>query len=136
MKHGKAQRIHLGLFYMMNQIYIEGAHLVIRRKGVNSNSNNTPRAIAAKLLDYIKREEIMRRRYKLIDTTYSVREDFSKETVEIRKRLWDQVERLREGGKWKVCSQKIRQIFPTYRQYVFFGVKVLFFRLFITIYLK
>ena len=29
----------------------------------------------------------MRRRYKLMDTTYSVREDFSKETVEIRKRL-------------------------------------------------
>ena len=46
----------------------------------------------------------MRRRYKLIDTTYLVREDFSKETVEIRKRLLDQVERLREGGKWKVCS--------------------------------
>ena len=41
----------------------------------------------------------MRRCYKLKDTTYLVREDFSKETVEIRKKLWDQVKKLREDGK-------------------------------------
>ena len=41
----------------------------------------------------------MRQRYKLKDTTYSVREKFSKETVEIRKKLWDQVKQLREDGK-------------------------------------
>ena len=42
----------------------------------------------------------MRRRYKLKDTTYSVREDFSKETVGIRKKLWDQVKKLQEDGKY------------------------------------
>ena len=41
----------------------------------------------------------MRRCYKLKDTTYLVREDFSKETVEIRKKLWDQVKKLREDRK-------------------------------------
>ena len=38
----------------------------------------------------------MQQSYKLKDTTYSVRENFSKETVEIRKKLWDQVKQLRE----------------------------------------
>ena len=33
-----------------------------------------------------------------MDTTYSVREDFSKETVEIRKRLW-------MGSGWKVARR-------------------------------
>ena len=33
------------------------------------------------------KEEIMRRRYKLKDITCSVREEFSKETVKIRKKL-------------------------------------------------
>ena len=46
----------------------------------------------------------MRGRYKLKDTTYSVREDFSKETVEIRKKLWDQVKKFREDGKYVVIK--------------------------------
>ena len=46
----------------------------------------------------------MRRRYKLKDTAYSVREDFSKGTVEIRKTLWDQVKKLREDGKYPVIK--------------------------------
>ena len=55
-------------------------------------------------LDYKENEEIMLRRYKLKDTTYSVREDFFKETVEIRKKLWDQVKKLREAGKYAVIK--------------------------------
>ena len=85
-------------------IYIERAHCVRRRKDVKFNSNNTPRTIVAKFLDYKEKEEVMRRRYKLKDTTYSVREDFSKETVEIRKKLWDQVKKLREDGKYAVIK--------------------------------
>ena len=77
-----------------DELYIERAHRVRRREGVKFNSNNTPRIIAAKFLDYKEKEEVMRRSYKLKDTTYSVREDFSKETVEIRKKLWDQVKKL------------------------------------------
>ena len=46
----------------------------------------------------------MRRSYKLKDTTYSLREDFSKETVEIRKKSWDQVKKLREDGKYTVTK--------------------------------
>ena len=87
-----------------DELYIERAHHVRRRKDVKFNSNNTPRTIVAKFLDYKEKEEVMRRRYKLKDTTYSVREDFSKETVEIRKKLWDQVKKLREDGKYAVIK--------------------------------
>ena len=77
-----------------DELYIERAHRVRRRKDVKFNSNNTPRTIVAKFLDYKEKKEVIRRRYKLKDTTYSVREDFSKETVEICKKLWDQVKKL------------------------------------------
>ena len=46
----------------------------------------------------------MRLRYKLKDTMYSVREHFSKEAVERRKKVWDQVKRLREVGKYAVIK--------------------------------
>ena len=46
----------------------------------------------------------MRWHYKLKDTTYLVRGDFSKGTVEICKKLWDQVKKLREDGKYAVIK--------------------------------
>ena len=39
--------------------------------------------IFARLLGYEEKEEIMRQRYKLKDTTYSVRGDFSEETEKV-----------------------------------------------------
>ena len=36
-----------------------------------------------------------------------MREDFSKETVEICKKLWDQVKKLQEDGKSAVIKYKI-----------------------------
>ena len=77
-----------------DELYIERAHHVRRGEGVKFHSTNTPRTIVATFLDYKEKEELMRWRYKLKDTTYSLREDFSKETVEIRKKLWDQVKKL------------------------------------------
>ena len=35
-------------------------------------------------------------RYKLKDTTYLVRKDFTKETAEIHKKLWDHVKKLQD----------------------------------------
>ena len=46
----------------------------------------------------------MRRCYKLHNVTYSVREKFSKETVEIRKTLCDQGKNLREDLKYGVIT--------------------------------
>ena len=111
-----------------DELYIQREHDVRRREGVKFNSNNTPRAIVAKFSDYKEKEEVMRRHYKLKDTTYSVREDFSKETVEIRKKLWDQVKKLREDGKYAVIKYDkiVTRDFRPRRQYVFSGVVVNF----------
>ena len=84
-----------------DELYIERAYRVRRRENIKSISYNTPRTIVGKLLDFKEKEEIMRQRYKLKD---SVRENFSKETVEIRKKLWDQVKKLREDGKYAVIK--------------------------------
>ena len=75
----------------------------------------------------------MRRRYKLKDSTYWVRENFSKETVEIRKKLWDQAKKLREDGKYAIIKYDkiVTSDFRTRWQYVVSGVVVLFFRLII-----
>ena len=89
---------------IIDELFIERALCVRRKESVKSNGNNTPRTIVAKLLDYKEKEEIMRRRYKLKDTMYSVREDVSKETVQIRRKLWDQVNKLREDGKHAVIK--------------------------------
>ena len=68
-----------------DELYTQRAHRVRRREGVKFNRNNTPGTIAAKFLDYKEKEEVMQRRYKLKDTTYSVREHFCIETVEKKK---------------------------------------------------
>ena len=49
-------------------------------------------------------EENIWRRYKLKDTIYSVREEFSKETVQMCKQLWDQVKKLPEVGNYTVIK--------------------------------
>ena len=40
-----------------DELYIERTHHDRRRESVKSNSNNTPRTIVAKLLDYKEKEE-------------------------------------------------------------------------------
>ena len=100
MKHWKTQNKLRSFLYgklqITDELYIERVHCVRRREGTKSNSNNAPRTILAKLLDYKQKEEIMRWCYILKETTCSVREDFSKETDEIGKELWDQVKKLQE----------------------------------------
>ena len=62
-----------------------------------------------------------------------MREDFSKETFGISKKLWDQVKKLREDRKYAVIKYDkiVTRDFRPRRQYVFSGVVVLFLRLII-----
>ena len=50
------------------------------------------------------KEENVWRRYKLKDTIDLVREELSKETVQICKQLWDEVKKLREVGNHTVIK--------------------------------
>ena len=77
---------------------------MLEEESVKSNDNNTPRTIFVTLLDYKEKGEIMQRHYELKDTTYSVRKEFSKETVEIGKMIWDQVKKLPEDENYTVTK--------------------------------
>ena len=77
----------------------------------------------------------MRWCYKLKDTTYSVRVDFSKETVEICKKLWDQVKSCKKTESMLLTNtiRQLRGIFNLDGS-MFFGAMVLFFRLIIILF--
>ena len=60
--------------------------------------------IIAKLLDYKEKEEIMNRAFKLKDTGFYIREDYSKETISIRKKFWEDVKNLCKKGKYAVLK--------------------------------
>ena len=63
-----------------------------------------PRKITAKLLNYNEKEEIMKQAFKLKDTSIYTREDYSKETIPIHKKLWEEVKNLRKTVKYAVLK--------------------------------
>ena len=56
------------------------------------------------MFDYKEKEEIMKRALKLKDTGFCIRENYSKETISIRKRLWEEMKKLRKKGKYAVLK--------------------------------
>ena len=60
--------------------------------------------IIAKLLDNKEKEEIMNQAFKLKDTGFYIREDYSKETISVRKKLWEDVKNLCKKGKYAVLK--------------------------------
>ena len=69
------------------------------------------RAIVLKLNSYKDKENILQKRKFLKGTDIYVNEDFCKDTVEVRKKLWEQVKKLRGEGKiaylnYRSISQK------------------------------
>lgn len=83
----------------INDVEIERAHRV---KG---NKNKTgPKTIVAKILNWKVKNEIIKSSSKLKDTGYFINEDFSSETLEIRKQLRKEVKALRNEGKYAVIK--------------------------------
>ena len=86
-------------------LYTELAHRVARNKNNKEASDNLakPRTITAKLLDYKKKEEIMKLVFKLKDTGFYIRNYYSKETISIKKKVMAGREKFT-----KICSVQIR----------------------------
>jgi hypothetical protein len=82
----------------IKNVTIERAH----RTG--KASNKFPRAIVAKLLNFKDKENILQNAKKLKDTGIFIKEDFSYETQQIRKSLWEEVKGIRESGKYAVIK--------------------------------
>ena len=56
------------------------------------------------MFDYKEKEEIMKRALKLKDTGFCIRENYSKETISIRKKLWQEMKKLRKKDKYAVLK--------------------------------
>ena len=80
----------------LQNIKIESAHRTGERK------EDTSRTIVAKFRSYKTKETILKNARKLRNTGYYINEDFSKETVEIKKENWKKVEELRKNGKYAI----------------------------------
>ena len=91
--------------YHWRTLYTELAHRVARNKNNKEASDNLakPRTITAKLLDYKKKEEIMKLVFKLKDTGFYIRNYYSKETISIKKKVMAGREKFT-----KICSVQIR----------------------------
>ena len=83
---------HVGL----RNIKIERAHRTGERR------EDTSRTIVAKFSSYKTKELILKNVRKWKDTVYYINENFSKETVEIRKENWKKVKALRSNGKYAI----------------------------------
>ena len=84
----------------LNNIVIERAHRGNLSK--HQKDMKKPRTIILKLLSYKDKEKIMVNVNKLKNSGIYVNEDFSKDTIEIRKKLWENVLKLRREGKYAV----------------------------------
>ena len=89
----------------IESVDFERAHRVNRNADNNDDMNSKPPTIVAKLLHYKDKQDILHDAKTRKIRRYYFKEDFSKETLEIRKRLWDEVVRLREEeGKFAVIN--------------------------------
>ena len=62
------------------------------------------RTIVAKFSSYKTKKLILKNARNLIDTGYHINENFSEDTVEIRKENWKKVKELRKNGKYAILG--------------------------------
>ncbi|XP_065642544.1 uncharacterized protein LOC136074167 [Hydra vulgaris] len=84
---------------ILSEVVVERAHRVGAVK-----DNKTPRSIVLKLLNYHDKNKILSSVNKLKGTGIYIKEDYPKETMLERKKLWEEVKRLRNEGKFAVIK--------------------------------
>ena len=91
--------------FLKNSLGIDNIHIERAHRVKSSNKNkNTPKTIVAKLLSWKDKSKIIKSSNKLKNSGYFINEDFSAETMEIRKNLRKEVKLLREQGKYAVLK--------------------------------
>ena len=81
-------------------INVERVH---RRKGKTTRNKTAgkkqPRTIVIKLANYKYKSTTLRNVHELKESYIFINEDFSKQTTDLRKKLWKEVKQLRSEGK-------------------------------------
>ena len=70
----------------------------MKKKG-NSENPGKPRTIVCRFLNYEDKTNILKNAKKLKGKNIFINEDFSHETMELHKELWEKVKKHREEGK-------------------------------------
>ena len=96
----KLYQVLYNYFDITEEVVTERSHRVEKR----DKSKQRFRTSVAKLLDYKEREHILKNTEHLKDTNIYIYEDFSKETMAIRKSLWDEVKKVQQQGKYAVIK--------------------------------
>ena len=85
----------------LENIDIETAH---RSKG--KTSSNIPRTIVCKLLSYKQKKEVLKNAKKLKGSNIFIYKNFCSETKQHRKKLWEEVKRLRSEGQIAILNYR------------------------------
>ena len=91
----------------IENVVIERAHRVRRNNDNNENNDQTrkPLTVVAKLLYFKDKQDILHEAKSRKIRNFYFKEDFSRETLAIKKGLWNEVIRLREEeGKFAVIN--------------------------------
>ena len=80
----------------IQDVNIERAHRV------SSTSNTSPRTVVAKFSSFKGKQLFLSSAKKLKGQNIYINEDFSKETMDIRKEKWKSVKSLRSQGKYAI----------------------------------
>ena len=92
---------------LINKLGLKGVVIERAHRGSKSASKarkDVPRTVVLKLLNFQDKVKIMKNCKKLRNTGIYINEDFCKETNELRKKLWEDVKRLRQDGKYAVIQ--------------------------------
>ena len=95
MKRGSKQNLFKEKLQLGN-ISVERAHRV------GNKEKNNKRTIVVKLASFKDKLKIISEARKLKGTNISINEDYSKETLEIRKEKWKEVKELRKNGTYAI----------------------------------
>ena len=77
---------------------IERTHRRSSRQN-NTNNGNNPQTIMCSLVRYKEKVKILQKVKKLRGTNIFIKENFSRETMELRKQLWKEVKAHRDKGR-------------------------------------
>ena len=77
---------------------IERAHRT--KRYYKDKDKKSPRTIVLRLANFKDKSIILKNVNKLKGSDVYINEDFSRETSELRKKLWDEVKQLRSEGKF------------------------------------
>ena len=87
-------------FGIESDVEIDGCHRIGPRKTNTGQNRDRPRTAACRLNRFKDKQRILNNVKKLKNTSIYIYEDFSNDTMELRKSLWEQVLEYRKQNKF------------------------------------